>query len=179
MEANTTADNKRIVERLNYGAKTAKRVGWESWEFTVCGPHQIEVTSASWGCERDDHAYVVCIKERDGVPVPAECGCKADQYNEEVDCKHKVSLASIGGLVVLQAAVEYANPTDTSGRTPSTTLADRLRADGGLIHEKGREDAPRLIEPEHEVCANGNQFCAGPNGDTLPCFECFAGAEGR
>lgn len=43
--------------------------------------------------------------------MPAECGCKADQYNEEEDCKHRVALASIGGSVVLDAAANYETPS--------------------------------------------------------------------
>jgi len=179
MQSNTRKSDKRIVEELNYGSKTAKRVGWEAWEFTVCGPHQVEVTNASWGHEKADHSYVIGIEERDGVPVPAECGCKADQYRNDYDCKHKVALATIGGLVVLQTAVECPTPTvDTEG-TDSTTLAKRLRADGGMIAEERREDGAGVIETKREECPNGENWCPGRNADSLSCFACFESTEGQ
>ena len=80
---NTAAEDKSVVAELNFGAKTAKRVGWESWEFSVAGPHQIEVKNDSWGFQKDDHSYIFGIEERDGVATPAECGCKADRYRED------------------------------------------------------------------------------------------------
>lgn len=119
METTESSQDKRIVEQLSFGAKTSKRVGWESWEFTVVGPHQVEVTNASYGFEKDDHAYIVGVAERDGLVVPTECECPADQYNEEYDCKHKVALATVGGPTVLNAALAF---------DPSPT---RVKADGG------------------------------------------------
>ena len=173
----TTAD-KRIVEELNYGSKTAKRVGWEAWEFEVEKPHLVRVTNASYGCEKENHSYLVGVEDRDGLLVPSECECPADKYNEEYDCKHKVALATIGGPVVLQASVECPTPTVDSDGTDSTTLAERLRADGGVIAEERRDDARALIEAEHE-CPNGEEWCSGPDADSLPCFACFESTEGE
>lgn len=117
-ENDSTSDKRNAVEYLNFGAKTSKRVTWEAWEFTVAGPHQIEVTNASWGFQKDDHSYIVGVEDRDGVAVPAECGCKADRFREDYDCKHKVALASVGGPVVLQAAVDYSTPRLTPRKPP-------------------------------------------------------------
>lgn len=58
---------------------------WEAWEFTVEGLHKVEVTNASYGFEKDDHSYIVGVKERDGQVIPAECGCEADRYGEDYD----------------------------------------------------------------------------------------------
>jgi len=167
MEDTTRKSDKRIVEELNYDAKTAKRVGWEAYEFTVERPHQVRVTNASYGFEKEAHSYLVGVEERDGVPVPAECECKADLYNEEYACKHRVACATIAGPVVLQAAVECPTPTpDTEGKD-STTLAERLRADGGVITGERREDGAGVIEDEREECD-----CAELS-DSFPCFECY------
>jgi len=29
------------------------------------------------------------------------------------------------------------------------------------------------IDDEDDTCQNDEGWCAGPNGDDLPCFECF------
>ena len=141
------------VNQLNFGRKTAKRVAWEAWEFTVVGPHQVRVTNASYGFLKDEHAYVVGVKERDGQPVPAECECPADLYREEYDCKHKVALAAEGGLPVLKAALAFETPA-TPPDDPIVTVKDKLTTDGG-VPGKGN------LEP--------NCDCQ----DRFPCWECY------
>lgn len=106
MQAIETNSKKSAVQCLNFGAKTARRVTWESWEFTIVGPNQVRVTNASYGFLKDDHSYVVTVEERDGVVVPAACDCPADEHIEEVDCKHKVALATVGGPTVLRTATK-------------------------------------------------------------------------
>ncbi|OYR50042.1 hypothetical protein [Halorubrum sp. Ea8] len=54
-----------------------------------------------------------------------------------------------------------------SDKTDSTTLAERLRTDGGVIVEEQRDDARGLIEAEHE-CPNGEKWCSGPDADSTP-----------
>jgi hypothetical protein len=172
MTENDTAAEKRIVEQLNFGAKTAKRTGWEAWEFYIAGPHQVEVTNASYGFEKDDHSYVVGIEKRDSVPIPAECECPADKYNEEYDCKHKVALATVGGTTVLNAAVDFEKPGATlSSPNPDdvTTAADKLQTDGGTA----------TVSEDSDTCPNGDERCDGPTGEELPCFDCFELSEGR
>ena len=135
MEDTTIAADKSIVDQLEFGAKTAKRVGWEAWEFTIVGPHQVEVANASYGCEKGDHTYTVGVKKRGGVPVPVECSCPADIHREP-DCKHKVALATIGGPVVLNAAVDYEDTGELSVRDENVpTVADKLQTDGGNTTE--------------------------------------------
>lgn len=166
MTENDTAAEKRIVEQLNFGAKTVKRVGWEAWEFSIAGPHQVEVTNASYGFEKDDHSYVVGVEKRDDVPVPAECDCPADLHREP-DCKHKVALASVGGVTVLNAAVDFetsaAAALSVSDREGVTTVGEKLQTDGGLTTSADESDA----------CPNGEAWCDGYDSGTLPCFECF------
>jgi hypothetical protein len=167
MEATDTTPQKRIVEQLDFGAKTAKRVGWERFEFALAGPHQVRVTNASYGVEKDDHSYVVGIEKRGGDPVPAECECPADLHREP-DCKHKLALATIGGLTVLNAAVTISSsppPFQESDDGGVTTGADKLQADGGMA----------TVDTVSEECPNGHARCDGPDGDDLPCFDCFEG----
>jgi hypothetical protein len=166
MRENETAAEKRIADRLDFGPKTAKRVTWEAWEFTVVGPHQVEVTNASYGTEKDDHAYVVGVKDCDGVAVPAECECPADVHREP-DCKHKVALATVGSSTVLRAAVACdSSAAASSSPAPfdDTTATDALQTDGGTV----TTDKP-------ETCQNGSPRCPGPDGDRLPCFDCYEG----
>ena len=119
MQTNDRDSQKSVVAQLNFGAKTAKRVAWESWEFTVVGPFEIEVTNASYGFLKDEHSYRVLVAEKEGAPLPVQCDCPADQYHDEYDCKHKVAVAAVGGPTVLQAAVDYA------------VAPEQVRADGG------------------------------------------------
>ena len=145
METNETSDDKSAVAQLDFDSRTSKRVTWEAWEFTVIGPHQIEVVNASYGSEKADHTYTVGIEDRDGVAVPSECNCPADLHREP-DCKHRVALAAIGGPTVLDAALAFESPArETEPKSDTETAADKLRADGG---------------------------CDCDQWD-LPCFECF------
>lgn len=168
MEDTASSSEKRIVEQLSFGAKTSKRVVWEAWDFTVEGPYQVRVTNASWGFQKDDHSYVVGVKERDGLVMPAECGCKADRFREEYDCKHKVALATVGGPTVLNAATAFEDTATTlSDSSPQnvTTAKEKLHTDGGTV----------TTDDESETCPNGDAQCDGPEGDGLPCFACYEG----
>jgi len=168
METNTkTAEKRAAVEHLNFGAKTAKRVTWEAWEFTIASPYLVEVTNASYGVEKEDHSYLVGVEDRDGVLVPAECECPADMYNEEYDCKHKVAVATIGGPTLLDAAACFTLNHEPTGNTTTTTVTEKLKADGGTtVAGSGRESEPG-------ACPNGDSKCVGPDGGDLPCFDCF------
>jgi len=156
MTENNSAAEKRTgtaIEHLTFGEKTAKRVAWECWEFTVVRPYQIRVTNASYGFEKEDHAYVVGVEVCGGLEVPAECECPADKYSDDYDCKHKVALATVGGPTVLNAAVEYESPTKETPSEPET-MADKLRADGG---DRDQQEAD-------EKCGCTSDF---------PCADCF------
>lgn len=144
MENHDYADEKRIaVEHLDFGGKTAKRVGWEAFEFSVDGPHQVRVTNAAYGFLKEEHSYTVGVAVVDGQALPAECNCPADVHREP-DCKHKVALATVGGPTVLNAAVGLESPTANETDSPET-MADSLRTDGGCECDKG----------------------------DFPCFECY------
>lgn len=156
MTTKETSGKKSAVHELSFNGRTAKRVTWESWEFTIVGPYQVRVTNASYGSLKDDHTYVVGVEDREGLAVPAECECKADRYQEDADCKHKVALATVGGPTVLNAATEYETPATTD--TPSVeTVADKLRADGGLPADSGS------VEDDCD--------CASLSG--FPCWDCY------
>ncbi|MFC3958657.1 SWIM zinc finger family protein [Halovivax cerinus] len=130
---------------------------WEAWEFTVTDPYLVEVTNASYGFEKGDHSYTVGVEERDGLAVPVDCECPADEYQEEYDCKHKVALATIGGPTVLNAAIEYES-TSRNRSTGSEERADTIRADGG-----------KPVETDDDCdCA----FLSG-----LPCWPCYRDGE--
>jgi hypothetical protein len=164
MQANESSDQKRIVEALDFTAKTAKRVTWEAWEFTVVGPHQVEVTNASYGFLKDDHSYVVGVAERDGVALPVECECPADLHSDR-DCKHKIALATVGGPTVLNAADDCEQLALDTNLNVATT-ADKLRADGGGRTKRGaeRSDSVRPIEPNECGCSDLR--------DNFPCWPC-------
>jgi hypothetical protein len=179
MEAKSRSLGKSIVTQLDFGAKTAQRVTWEAWEFTLLGPYQVKVTNASYGCEKDDHAYVVGVEERDGVPVPAECECPADIHRDP-DCKHKVALATIGGPTVLNAATvsesdraafrvsdnrsEASTPTATNGGV-RTNQTGESPASAGAGEDEVRYTYHR--EPEH---VGGARYvrCAECESESVP-----------
>lgn len=151
MQSTQADTEKRIVEQLNFGSKTAKRAIWEAWTLKIVGPREVRVTNVSYGCEKNEHRYTVTVEESDGVIVPVECECPADQYNEEYSCKHRVAVATIGGPVVLNAAMAF----DPDEPEP----ADEIVTDGG--------------SSETETCPNEDSLCDGPAGDGLPCFDCY------
>lgn len=163
MQSTKTATHKTVVDQLDFGTKTAKRVGWEAFEFTLVGLHQVEVVNASYGFEKGEHTYTVGVERRDGVPVPIECGCPADLHRD-ADCKHKVALATVGGSTVMEAALEFEGSTEPARDTPFpssnvediTTVADKIETDGGP-----------------QTCPNGNVHCNGSAGETLSCFSCY------
>lgn len=170
MTRNEPAAEKRIVDELTFDATTIKRVTWEAWEFTVVGPHQVKVTNASWGVEKADHRYVVGVAERDGVVVPAECGCKADRFHDQ-DCKHKLAVATVGGPIVLEAAIEYENPTPKTDPSSVTTVADQLRADGGIVVEQESESSSARDGDDTLDCG-----CEELPGE-FPCADCYINGE--
>jgi hypothetical protein len=123
---------KSAVSSLRFGKKTAKRVAWEAWEFTVVAPGRVRVTNASYGVEKEQHSYVVIIEERDGRPLPTECECPADEWNEDYDCKHKVALAAVGGPVVMEAAQAFRHqPREATASPEDHPGSKRVRTDGG------------------------------------------------
>lgn len=143
-----------IANHLSFDSETTKRVTWEAWEFTVVGPHLVEVTNASYGYLKDKHTYTVGVEVRDGLAVPAECECPADVHRDP-DCKHKVALATVGNSTVLNAAVDYENPVPASSDSDSVTAADKLRADGGDLNQREGNDGE---------CESVSDF---------PCWECY------
>lgn len=152
---------KSIVDQLSFTKKTAKRVAWEAWEFTIVGPHQVKVTNASYGFQKTDHEYVVDVEVRGGLAVPAGCDCPADIHTEKYDCKHKVALATVGGPTVLNAAVDYENRAPASSESEPEAMADRVRADGGRRYQReGATDCD----------------CADLSGD-FPCWSCVRKGE--
>jgi len=166
MQSTDSSSEKRVVEELNFDAKTARRVGWEAFEFSVEAPHLVRVTNASYGFEKSDHSYLVGVEDRNGVLVPAECECKADRFNEQHACKHRVALATVGGSVVLQAAVDFEKAAagfQVSTPESVTTAADKLETDGGTT----------TVANDSDTCENGNERCDGPKDMELPCFDCF------
>lgn len=171
MVDSTTNADKRVVEELNYGSKTAMRAVWTAWEFSIEGSSLVQVTNASYGCEKDEHSFLIGIEDRDGLPVPVECSCPADEYNEEYACKHRVACAAIAGPVVLQAALTHATPTVDTDEGASPSFEPGVRPDGGAILEDEREDGAGVIEAERE-CVNGDRGCEGSDG-SVTCFECY------
>jgi len=116
-------EKRTAVDHLSFSARTARRVAWESWEFTLAAPSQVRVTNASYGYLKDEHTYVVDVEDCAGVVVPVTCECPAD-INHEPDCKHKVALATVGGPVVLDAAVSSGTSTDDGRDQSGDLLAD-------------------------------------------------------
>lgn len=170
MQTYEQSSKKRIVKQLFFGQKTAKRVTWEGWEFQVIGPQQIEVTNASYGCEKAEHQYIVIVEDRNGIFVPDKCECPADQYNDNYACKHRVAVATVGGSIVIGAAMAYTS--DKSSQSEPTTTADKIGTDGGTDitpdtadHVAGDSDA--VDRPDDCDCAS---FITDHG---LPCWACY------
>lgn len=158
MQTDAETEQKRtVVDRLSFDAKTAKRVAWSEWEFTVVAPFEIEVCNASYGYLKDEHTYRVMVDQH-GIPVSCDCLGYKHHYGPQDKCgKHMLAVAAIGGQVLLEAASAFSPHTTPSEET------EKLKADGGA----------NIGEPEPEVCPNGNPGCDGCKGTNMPCFECF------
>lgn len=165
----TNGQKRTAVEHLNFGAKTAKRVAFEAWSFTVVGPNELEVRNESYGDFAADHTYVVSVEERDDVVVPVACECPADEYNDDYACKHRVAAATVSGSTVLRAAIKRRSAVRPSSDSNSMRSREELKADGGATTQDSTHQ---------EACPNGDPMCDGPDGDGLPCFPCYMDREG-
>ena len=157
-----TADKSTVLDSLAYDTKTAKRVAYSQWEFTIVGPYEIEVCNASYGYLKEEHTYRVMIDE-EGVPV--SCTCKGFKHyhgpNGRVG-KHMLAVATVGGRTLLDAARDFSLHSTPSDDDSTTTAAEKLKADGGIT----------TTDPKPDTCPNGYTLCDGPDGDVLPCFLC-------
>ena len=158
-----TAEKRTVVDQLSFDTKTAKRVAYSQWEFTIVGPFEIEVCNASYGYLKDEHTYRVMIDEA-GIPV--SCTCKGFKHyhspNGRVG-KHILAVATVGGETLLEAAREFSPHSTPSGETDSETVAEKLKTDGGTM----------TTEPEPETCPNGDPYFNFPASHDLLCFFCF------
>lgn len=124
MSTTTPTSQKRTattaLDQLDYSATTARRATWEAYEFTVTASHTIRVINASYGDDKDNHSYEVAVVDLDGVGLPVECECPADQHHE-LACKHRVAVAAKGGQTLLNAAL---NATPCLADLPACTGPD-------------------------------------------------------
>jgi len=74
-----------------------------------------------------------------------------------------LAVATVGGRTLLEAARAFSPHSTPSGETDTETMAERLKTDGGTM----------TTETEPDTCPNGDPYCDGPEGDDLPCFDCF------
>ena len=152
-----TAEKRNVVEKLSFDTKTAKRVAWSDWEFTIVAPFEIEVCNASYGHLKDEHTYRVMIDEQ-GVPV--SCSCPGFKHHHSPNGrvgKHMLACDAVGNQALLDGATKFTPHSTPSGETETTTMAEKLKPDGG----------------EPETCPHGDPKCDGPVGDDLPCVDCY------
>jgi|AntRauMinimDraft_4_1070384.scaffolds.fasta_scaffold01605_3 hypothetical protein len=156
MEANTdTVENSTVLQKLAFDTKTAKRVAWSDWSFTIVAPFEIEVCNLSYGYLADDHTYRVMIDEQ-GVPV--SCTCPGYEYHHRPKGrvgKHMLAVATVGGPTLLEAARAFSPNHEPTGATETTTASRKLKADGGRSSD----------DTECPDCANLSD---------LPCFNCYS-----
>lgn len=138
-----------------------KRVGWNAFEFTVERPHQVRVTNASYGFEKEDHTTTPWASRSVTASLcPLNAGARPSTQRA-ADYKHKVALATVGSTVVLQTAVDCPTPSVDGEGTDSTKLAERLRADRGVITEEQRDDASASSKPTQVSEQRGVSFWVG------------------
>lgn len=159
MAANTdTVENSTVLEQLAFDTKTAKRVAWSEWSFTIVAPFEIEVRNLSYGQLADDHTYRVMINEQ-GVPI--SCTCPGFEYHHSPNGrvgKHMLAVATVGGPTLLEAARAFSPSHGPKGASAAVTASEKLKSDGG------RSPVANSTETE---CAE----CAGLS--RLPCFDCY------
>ena len=159
MKTNTdTVENSTVLEQLAFDTKTAKRVAWSEWSFTIVAPFEIEVRNLSYGHLTEDHTYRVMIDEQ-GMPV--SCTCPGFEYHHGPNGrvgKHMLAAATIGGPTLLEASRAFSPIHGPTGATATTTASEKLKADGG------RSSAADSIDTECTECSNLSD---------LPCFDCY------
>jgi predicted nucleic acid-binding Zn finger protein len=119
--------------------------------------------------------------------LEGRCTCPDYKYNLPTDdgrerCKHLSRVAYATGERRIPKWVDHKSidpqlgehtgsgvrndsppPLSRRDLDPTTTALDKLQPDGGTATVSGDSD----------VCANGSEHCDGPDGDGLPCFECY------
>jgi hypothetical protein len=60
-------------------------------------------------------------------------------------------------------AREFPPHSTPSDKDTTTTAAEKLKPDGGIV----------AVDSEPDTCPSGYDFCDGPDGDVLPCFPCL------
>ena len=160
METNTdTVENCTVLKKLAFDTRTAKRVAWSDWAFTVVAPFEIEVQNLSYGHLADDHTYRVMINEQ-GVPV--SCTCPGFEYHHSPNGrvgKHMLAVATVGGPTLLEAARAFSPIHGPTGATAMTTASEKLKADGG------RSPVDNSTDTECTECVELSD---------LPCFDCYS-----
>lgn len=159
MQANTdTVENSTVLEQLAFDTKTAKRVAWSEWEFTIVAPFEVEVRNLSYGHLANDHTYRVMIDEQ-GVPV--SCTCPGFEYHHGPNGrvgKHMLAVATVGGPTLLEAARAFSLNDGPTGASETTTASEKLKTDGG---QNPADDSADVECTE----------CAGLSD--LPCWNCY------
>ena len=160
MESNTdTVENSTVLEQLAFDTKTAKRVAWSDWEFTVVAPFEVEVCNLSYGYLADEHKYRVMINEQ-GVPISCTCpGFKHYHSPNGRVGKHMLAVATIGGPTLLEAARAFSPNQEPTASTETTALSEKLKPDGGRSLTEDTTDTG---------CTECDRL------SDLPCFDCFS-----
>jgi hypothetical protein len=160
MATNTdTVESSIVLQELAFDTKTATRVAWSDWAFTVVAPFEIEVQNLSYGHLAEDHTYRVMIDEQ-GVPV--SCTCPGFEYHHGPNGrvgKHMLAVATVGGLTLLEATQAFSPIHGPTGATATTTASEKLKVDGG------RSLADDSTDTECTECAGLLD---------LPCWNCYS-----
>jgi hypothetical protein len=119
----------------------------------------------------------------------SRCDCPDAEYNLEPDecCKHerRVNYATDNTPIPSWVATDAIDP-QLGEQTASSPV--RAATDGGSVSndtdmvfdsDENSDEGAGVIEAEREECENGNEFCDGSNGETLPCFACYELPEGQ
>ena len=69
---------------------------------------------------------------------------------------------------MLEAARDLPTPDSEADFEPAT-MADKLTTDGGT--KRVSTDTPDCPRSNSELCPNGEEWCPGPDGDDLPCYQ--------
>lgn len=157
------ADKSTVLNSLAHDTKTAKRIAYSQWEFTIAGPFEIKVCNASYGYLRDEHTYRVMIGEA-GTPV--SCSCKRFKHYHNPNGragKHILAVATVSGQTSLDAAREFSLHSTPSGATNVKIVVEKMKTDGRLMTTK----------PDPETCPNGEPYCDDPESYDLPCCGCY------
>lgn len=118
--------------------------------FAIVAPGMVRVRNEKYDEDDLEHTYIINIE----VEKPNNCQCPSFRWHDGW-CYHMVALANRPALLA-SARKDIPGLPDDDADEPTQNAAQEPTTDGGA-----------------RACVNDADGCPGPDGDELPCLECY------